>query len=73
MNVNFRHDKFKDMGIKNNNNKLIKDLGDTKFDHTIFISALFIPVQIISKKNLAEENVLAEIILDKVVESINLL
>jgi hypothetical protein len=60
-----------ELKVKDKNNKIIQEIGNTNFDHTIFISSSFIPVQIITRKNLFSENVIAEIVLDKVFESLN--
>ena len=42
--------------IKDKNDNVIQDLGSTHFSHNVYISALFIPSQIISKRNLARDH-----------------
>lgn len=56
--------------IKDKNYKTIKDLGNTTFNNKVYTSLLFIPVQIVKRSDASEEKVIADIVLDKVIESL---
>lgn len=59
--------------IKNKNNKIIKDLGITNLSHKVYTTPVLIPVQIITGINPTKENVIADIVLDKIIESLPIL
>lgn len=58
--------------VKDAKNNLVKDFGTTKFEHTTFFSTALAPLILtrVIKRTAVEENVISEIIIDKVIESL---
>ena len=60
------------LSIKTKDNVLLKDLGMTEFKHTVFSSTALLPLAVgrVIKRIPTKDNVVAEMVLDKVLESL---
>lgn len=58
------------MKVKDRKGRILKDFARVDFDHKIYKSLLFIPVQMVYRNGSSNEKVVSEMVLDKVVESL---